>query len=53
MGALDVLPFVPIKGVTMDECVGLARRAGKRIAEELGIPVYLTKKPQRIRIAWI
>lgn len=44
MGALDVLPFVPIKGVTMDECVDLARKAGKRIAEELGIPIYLYEK---------
>lgn len=44
MGALDVLPFVPIKNVTMDECVDLARKAGRRIAEELGIPVYLYEK---------
>ncbi len=41
MGALDVLPFVPIKNVTMEECVDLARKAGERIAEELGIPVFL------------
>ncbi len=41
MGALDVLPFVPIKNVTMEECVDLARKAGARIAEELGIPVFL------------
>jgi glutamate formiminotransferase / formiminotetrahydrofolate cyclodeaminase len=41
MGALDVLPFVPIKGVTMEDCVELARRAGERIAHELQIPVYL------------
>lgn len=40
MGALDVLPFVPIKGVTMEDCVQLARRAGERIARELQIPVY-------------
>jgi len=55
MGALDVLPFVPIKGVTMDECVELARKAGKRIADELGIPVYLYEKaathPDRIDLA--
>ncbi len=44
MGALDVLPFVPIKGVSMDECVDLARKAGKRIADELGIPVFLYEK---------
>lgn len=41
MGALDVLPFVPIKNVTMEECVDLARKAGERIADELGIPVFL------------
>lgn len=41
VGALDVLPFVPLAGVTMDECVALARSVGKRIGEELGIPVYL------------
>lgn len=41
IGALDVLPFVPISGVTMEDCVRLARDAGRRIADELGIPVYL------------
>lgn len=41
VGALDVLPFVPISGVTMDECVVLARSVGKRIADELEVPVYL------------
>jgi glutamate formiminotransferase len=41
VGALDVLPFVPISGVTMDECVAIARSVGKRIAEELRVPVYL------------
>lgn len=41
IGALDVLPFVPITGVTMEDCVALARSVGKRIAEELGVPVYL------------
>ncbi len=40
VGALDVLPFVPITGVTMDECVSLARSVGRRIADELQIPVY-------------
>src|SRR5262249_27874027 len=44
MGALDVLPFVPIKGLTMDECVVIARNAGERIANELDIPVYLYEK---------
>ena len=44
LGALDVLPFVPIKGVTMEECVEIARGAGERIANELDIPVYLYEK---------
>ena len=44
MGALDVLPFVPIKGVTMEDCVQLARRAGERLARELQIPVYLYER---------
>jgi glutamate formiminotransferase len=44
LGALDVLPFVPVKGVTMEECVAIARSAGERIAGELGIPVYLYEK---------
>jgi glutamate formiminotransferase/formiminotetrahydrofolate cyclodeaminase len=41
MGATDVVPFVPVAGVTMDECVALARRLGERAARELGIPIYL------------
>lgn len=41
IGALDVLPFVPVAGITMDECVQTARSVGKRIADELGVPVYL------------
>ena len=41
MGALDVCPFVPVAGVTMDDCVACAREFGRRAAEELGVPVYL------------
>lgn len=41
MGAVDVVPFVPVTGVTMDECVALARRLGERVGTELAIPVYL------------
>lgn len=41
VGALDVLPFVPVAGVTMEDCVALARQVGKRIADELRVPVYL------------
>src|SRR5438034_3826973 len=41
IGALDVCPFVPISGVTMEDCVALARSVGERIARELSVPVYL------------
>lgn len=41
IGATDVVPFVPISDITMVECVEMARRLGKRVAEELHIPVYL------------
>ena len=55
MGAIDVLPFVPIKNITMDECVALARRAGERLARELRLPVYLYEKaatrPDRVDLA--
>lgn len=40
-GATDVCPFVPVRGVSMDECVALARAVGQRIGAELSIPVYL------------
>ncbi|MBN2256396.1 MAG: glutamate formimidoyltransferase [Anaerolineaceae bacterium] len=41
IGATDVVPFVPIAEVGMAECMEIARRLGKRVADELGIPVYL------------
>ena len=41
IGATDVCPFVPVSGVTMDECVSMARRLGERVGRELNIPVYL------------
>lgn len=41
IGATDVVPFVPLMGASMEECVELARSVGKRVGEELGIPVYL------------
>lgn len=41
IGATDVVPFVPISGVTMDDCVAMARRLGERVGDELSIPVYL------------
>ena len=42
MGATDVIPFVPISNATTRECVELAKRLGRRIAEELKIPVMMT-----------
>jgi glutamate formiminotransferase/formiminotetrahydrofolate cyclodeaminase len=55
MGATDVCPFVPVSGVTMEDCVELARKLGKRVGEELGIPVYLyehaASKPERRNLA--
>jgi glutamate formiminotransferase/formiminotetrahydrofolate cyclodeaminase len=41
IGATDVVPFVPITDVTMSDCIEIARRLGKRVAEHLSIPVYL------------
>lgn len=54
IGATDVIPFVPLGETTMAECVALARRVGRRIGEELGIPVYLyaeaATRPERRRL---
>lgn len=44
LGATDVLPFIPIAGVTMEDCVTLARNAGERIARELAIPVFFYER---------
>src|SRR5512135_2771960 len=41
IGATDVCPFVPISGVTLEECVAMAKRLGERVGQELNIPVYL------------
>ena len=41
IGATDVVPFVPISGVTLEECVAMAKRLGERVGKELNIPVYL------------
>jgi len=55
LGATDVVPFVPISEVTMEECVHMARRLGERVGRELGIPVYLYEKaatrPERVNLA--
>lgn len=54
-GAADVVPFVPVSGVSMAECVELARRVGRRIGEELEVPVYLYEqaatRPERQNLA--
>jgi len=54
MGAVDVVPFVPIRGVTMEECVELARDFGGRLGN-LGVPVYLYEyaatRPERKNLA--
>lgn len=44
MGAVDVIPFVPIRGATMEECVELSRRVGRKIWAEVGVPVYLYER---------
>ncbi len=44
LGATDVLPFVPVRGVTLDDCVKLAHQAGDRIARELRIPVFFYER---------
>ena len=41
LGAIDVVPFVPIEGITMEGCVALARDVGRQVAERFGLPVYL------------
>jgi glutamate formiminotransferase/formiminotetrahydrofolate cyclodeaminase len=54
MGATDVVPFVPVRDVTMDECVTLARALGERVGRELDIPVFLyaraAARPERERL---
>jgi glutamate formiminotransferase / formiminotetrahydrofolate cyclodeaminase len=48
IGATDVVPFVPITGVSMEDCVALARRLGQRVGTELNIPVYLYERAAQI-----
>ncbi len=54
VGATDVLPFIPVRGVTMEECAALAHTVGERIARELNIPVYFyeraARRPSRINL---
>ena len=55
MGATDVVPFIPIKDITTEECVELAKELGKKVGEELNIPVYLyedaASAPERQNLA--
>ncbi|MFQ6092211.1 MAG: glutamate formimidoyltransferase [bacterium] len=57
LGATDVCPFVPVSGVTMEDCVALANELGQRVGEELSIPVYLyeeaAREPDRKNLATI
>jgi glutamate formiminotransferase/formiminotetrahydrofolate cyclodeaminase len=54
VGATDVIPFVPIRGVTMEDCTALARKVGERIGLELNIPVFLYERaatrPDRVQL---
>lgn len=54
IGAADVCPFVPLSGVTMEDCVAMAKRLGERVGSELGIPVYLYEsaatRPERVNL---
>jgi glutamate formiminotransferase len=55
MGATDVVPFIPVSEVSMEECISIAKEVGMRIGDELGIPVYLYEdaalKPERKNLA--
>ncbi|MFN8481739.1 MAG: glutamate formimidoyltransferase [Anaerolineae bacterium] len=55
IGATDVIPFVPLRAISLSDCVALARRVGQRLGEELGIPVYLYEaaatRPDRVNLA--
>ena len=57
MGAVDVVPFIPIRGVTMDDAIALSREVGREVAERYGVPVFLYEKsataPHRENLAAI
>lgn len=57
LGATDVVPFVPLRGVTMQDCVQLAHQFGKRVGKELRIPIYLYEeaatRPERRNLSTI
>ncbi|GLI55098.1 glutamate formiminotransferase [Propionigenium maris DSM 9537] len=55
MGAIDVVPFIPIKDMTMDECVDIAKKVGEELFQKHGIPVFLYEeaatRPERTNLA--
>ncbi|MFC1625171.1 glutamate formimidoyltransferase [Patescibacteria group bacterium] len=55
IGATDVVPFVPVSDVSLKECISLAEKLGKKVSEELNIPVYLyeaaARKKERVNLA--
>jgi len=57
LGAVDVVPFVPVENATMNDCISLSREYGRALADELGVPVYLygeaASSPERRDIDWI
>ncbi len=57
MGATDVCPFIPVSAVTIEECISLSKQVGKRVGDELGIPIYLyeksAQKPDREKLPTI
>ena len=57
MGATDVCPFIPVSGISTEDCIQLSKEVGKRVGEELKIPVYLyeksAQKPERQNLAII
>jgi glutamate formiminotransferase len=57
LGAVDVVPFIPLKNVSLKECIELAKKFGKGLADKCGVPVYLyghaQPKPERKDLDWI
>ena len=57
IGAVDVVPFIPLKNATIDDCVELSKKFGQNLAEKCGVPVYLygiaSTKPERKDLDWI
>ena len=57
VGAVDIVPFVPIRNTSLEECIGIAKEFGRQLAEKSKVPVYLygkaASKPERSDIDWI